>query len=199
MRTRHTCLTFAFLSLVIGATLIACSGQPEATFIAAAEPTSKTPQNIATTEVTMSHKGFSRGPALVPTDALLTWLETRAGTRILRLPVIVSASPLGVSSAFIGAHAGVDPATMIELQLDQGALGIALHERLPIACQSGPCAVWLEGSWGSLVSVAATRSGPGGPSLDGPASPEASDRMPFTVRRLIGPVEGAATHILVAD
>ena len=147
----------------------------------------------------MSHKGFSRGPALVPTDALLAWLESSAGTRVLRLPVIVTASPLGVASAFIGADAGADPATMIELQLDQGALGVALHERLPVACQDGPCAVWLEGTWGSLVSVAAMRSGPVGPSLDGPATPEASDRKPFTVRGLIGPVEGAARHILVAD
>ena len=147
----------------------------------------------------MSHKGFSRGPALAPTDDLLTWLETRAGTRILRLPVVVTASPLGVTSAFIGAHADADPATMIALQLDQGALGITLHERLPIACQRAPCAVWLEGTWGSLVSVAATRPGPGGSSLDGPATPEASDRKAFTVRSLMGPVEGAATHILVAD
>ena len=199
MRTGRTCLSFAFLGLVIGAMLIARSGQPEATSMAAAEPTSKTPQNLAPPEVTMSHKGFSRGPALAPTDDLLTWLETRAGTRVLRLPVIVAASPLGMTSAFIGAHAGADPASMIELQLDQGALGVSLHERLPVACQSGPCAVWLEGTWGSLVSVAAMRSGPAGPSLDGSATSEASDRKPFTVRDLIGPVEGAATHILVAD
>ena len=199
MPTRSTRLSFASLSLVIGALLIACSGQPEATSMATAEPTSKIPQNLTNAEVTMSHKGFSQGPALVPTDALLTWLETRAGTRILRLPVIVTASPLGVTSAFIGAHTGADPATMIELQLDQGALGVALHERLPVACQGGPCAVWLEGSWGSLVSVAATRSGPAGPSLDGSATSEASDRRHFTVRDLIGPVEGAATHILIAD
>ena len=199
MRTGHTCLSFASLSLMIGALLIACSDQPEATSMDATEPTSKIPQKSANAEITMSHKGFSRGPALVPTDDLLAWLETRAGTRVLRLPVIVAASPLGVTSAFIGAHAGADPATMIALQLDQGALGVALHERLPLACQGSPCAVWLEGSWGSLVSVAATRSGPGGPSLDGPANPEASDSKPFTVRDLIGPVEGSATHILVAD
>ncbi|TVQ87410.1 MAG: hypothetical protein EA397_19030 [Deltaproteobacteria bacterium] len=203
-------------SLILGAAILAlaCSNRSSAPATAPTEPAGETPEQEQPPEDTMTHEGFSQGPALTPHNLLFEWLNTQAGSKTLRLPVVIKASPLGITSAHLAENASPH-SQKHPLKLDQGALGVPLHERLPKICDEGPCAVWLEGTWGSNVSGGPSLPGPGGPSMPGPSgptlpgpdtpSPESEGApvtqipKPFTVRKLIGPVEGSATHIYVKD
>ena len=123
---------------------------------------------------------FIDGPALSPSTELLEWLKSDGSDQLLKLPVEVSRSVLGVTGGTLGW--GDDA---LQLKLDDTAMGVGLFDRLPQHCgDEGPCHVWLEGYWGETVPM---------PDL-GPHS----DSHPFSVRRLVGLVEGEPERIQVA-
>ena len=118
---------------------------------------------------------FLPGPDIEPSLALLAWFEGPGQGRSVRIPVVVTSSPLGVS----GGHVGMAPGPSeqaLRLRLDDGAMGIGLHDRLGEHCDGAPtCAVWLEGRWGETVPMP--------PELSGGAGEHA-----FSVRDVVGPV-----------
>ena len=121
---------------------------------------------------------FIDGPSITPEGTLREWLEGHEGT-LIRLPLAIEMSGLGVGPAWIsttGADAGDDA---IHVSLDQGALGIGLSDRLRPLCGSQPtrCVVWLQGYWGPTVA--------GGPTFDG-LDTEGSGNESFSVRDVVG-------------
>jgi hypothetical protein len=118
------------------------------------------------------------GPAVADPAALLAWLEA-GGARRVQLPVVLTFAPsrLGVAAAAVGAAPGALP-----VRLDDAALGVALLDHARRLCPEGPtCAVWLEGRWGAR-DLAAELGAPPGPAHG------------FTVLRVLGPADAAATH-----
>lgn len=115
-------------------------------------------------------EAFTDGPPCQPADALLAWLDAAGGKRI-RLPVRVSPSPLGISRGTLGDGPGA-----LEVKLDSGALSMTLAQHVQRHCPaSGPCLVWMEGTWG--------------PTVTGPLSPPGPAKPTFAVRDVIGPVQ----------
>jgi hypothetical protein len=148
-------------------------------------------------EADVSTPPFVDGAALDPASALLSWLQ-QAGSRRVQLPVVLTCSPLGVTDAYVGTHAGPAPEGALLLKLDEGALGIGLATQLSTRCGDGPCAFWLEGTWGPHLTGGPSLPGPGMPSLPGGPAIGGPERHPFTVRAVVGPVDGAPTHARVA-
>lgn len=203
------------LALTLAASLgLACSSRTPSS--APSEPVvipTPTPADDATSpdsEPTMTPSTFAQGPALTPAPELLAWLKSNANDQLLQVPVVIASSPLGITQAYIGVDPSTPPSDeSVTLRLDQGALGVSLVEQLPAACAEGPCAVWLEGTWGALVSPGpgdtTGPSGPGGPAGPaGPAGPSGSaeaptkpTQHPFAVRRLVGPVTDTPRHVRV--
>jgi hypothetical protein len=140
------------------------------------------PPPSATEEPTMSPDPSTDGPSLLPTTALLAWLEGPGKKATIQLPFIVTASPLGIESAIIASSADAIPNDALHVFLDEGMLGVPLQARLPEACADAPCAVWLEGHWG--------------PNLGGMADLGGGANT-FTVHKYVGPVEGSATHVRI--
>lgn len=106
---------------------------------------------------------YESGPALVPRAALLAWIDAQVNVsppRLTRVPVTVRFGELhrsGLGPAWIGV--GEPGPETIALDLDDGALGIALVERVNRLCPdpaADRCALWLEGRWGPLVGPAPT-------------------------------------------
>lgn len=189
--------------LVVAALSASCVGRASPPEPQPPEDAVKTPQD--------NEGEVVDGPAVSPPSALLTWLEGEGRGEVVQLPVTVSVSPLGMGPAWIGVEPEPGP-DALHLRLDDGALGIALADRLRQACPAGgPCAVWLEGRWGSHLAGPAAPSGPGpsgGPGLAPPsgAAPlggppplsgmvPGSQKHPFAVSRFVGLVEGQPSRI----
>jgi hypothetical protein len=152
-------MSFAHIAPALAVLLAACSRpaersaspQPEAP--AKKDAADAMPQHVLTPE---PERTFVDGPPIDPPDALLKWLETTASAEPrprIRLPVVVrfrDQHRLGLD----GGHIGVSPAALpgvIQVTLDDSAMGIALIDRVRDACPDAKetvCAVWLEGTWG---------------------------------------------------
>lgn len=92
---------------------------------------------------------FRAGPSVAEASALRAWLdETAAGERAqrVRLPVVITRSTLGISSAWVGTRADA-PDDALRLRLDDGALGVSLADQLDdrFGAGAGTVVVWLEG------------------------------------------------------
>lgn len=134
---------------VTGAMLVvsaACGGAPTAPVTpagdgaagdAVAPPPTATPGPMTATP---AHR-FVRGAALSPGSLLIAWLD-QAGTLTVRLPVVLVRTTLGARDARISGDA-------LPIELDDGALGVSLADRLAAADLplDAPGAIWLEGRW----------------------------------------------------
>ncbi len=175
------------LPLLVAVAALACNGPGGPPLESPAPETSVTPTNPDASD------RFVQGPPLAPRADLLAWLEGDGEGALLQIPVVVHLSPLGIDSAHIGAQADAPRDDAVRLKLDDTALGISLAERLREHCSDGdPCIVWLEGQWGATVS------GPG-PDFAFPGADDAPEKHPFSVRKVVGPVTGAPTHLRVAS
>ena len=115
----------------------------------------------------------TQGPAI---DAsLVSWLDQNAGARTLELP-------LHFADAFeLGRAILRNGELEIPLLIDSTALSMTLRSHLSPHCEGFPCAVWVRGTWGPLLSS--------------PAS-----QPTFTVRSVMRRARGATPRIrLVAD
>lgn len=91
---------------------------------------------------------FTDGPALAPVARLRAWLDGAGRGALLRVPVVVAVSPLGVAEGHVGVRPGEPGPNDLRVHLDDTALGIALADRARSACgSSGWCALWVEGTW----------------------------------------------------
>lgn len=116
---------------------------------------------------------FEAGPPI--DEAVLAWLDRNAGQRTLQLPIEIHGGPLRIQSSWLSSGT-----KKIEIRLDTGALSIDLPMHLKPFCQTWPCWVWLEGTWGTLM--------PG--SLRG--------ELPvFAVRKVVAPADRDTTHVRV--
>lgn len=140
----------------------------------------------------MEWRQFVKGAAVDGGEALVAWLDTQRGV-MLRLPVSFSPAPENVLAqrrAWLGSVATVGAAKLLEIRLDDTALGIALPDQLRTFCpdKGTGCLLWLEGTWGPLV--------------DGPPLPfvEQSALPVVAVRRVVGLVDDVeqAGYIYVA-
>jgi hypothetical protein len=95
-----------------------------------------------------SPKTFVRGPAVIPADKLVVWLDRQQADgkpRLVRLPVVLKRQAVGFS--IHGARVGVGP-DALEIYCNDAALGIGLADRARSPCTEEPqCAMWLEGYW----------------------------------------------------
>ena len=124
--------------------------------------------------------------AVSPPEALLQWFQGEGSGQRVRVPMVVTPSPLGVSTGYIAASAKVPEAEGLSLHLDDSALGIALADRIRTDCPADvPCAVWVEGHFGPTVV-----------SLEPPGSSTGDPRPTFSVRAYVGLVEGPAPTVL---
>ncbi len=125
---------------------------------------------------------FEPGPTIDDPAKLLAALDGEE--RKMRLPVVVSFDVMGVDAAVIAPSFDHIEEDSIRLRLDDGAMGISLSDRIHQLCSDAqPCAVWLEGYWGTTTGDDL----PGPPEIgdtdDGPAE------HPFSVRAVSGLVE----------
>ncbi len=121
---------------------------------------------------------FEPGPALKPAPELLTWLKAQGeADKTIKIPIALAWGDhrLSIKRAVIGLEpAAVDDPEAIELDYDDGALGISLMTHLQHTCpKEGHCVIWVEGTWGSLLPM------PG-------ADPNANV---IAVRRFVGPAK----------
>ncbi len=94
---------------------------------------------------TKAHDVFELGPPI--NEYLISWLDTEAAGRTLQLPVDIHSGPIGVEAAYLRAGN-----TEIEIDLDTTAMSLDLPMHLKPYCNSYPCRVWIEGTWGALIS-----------------------------------------------
>ncbi len=145
-------------------------------------PTPESPEQAVTEPV------FVDGPAITPAAELATWLAGKKGS-LLRLPLVVEVTGWSVGPAWIGMTDADAPADAVHIELDQGALGVGLTERLTPLCGEPParCVVWIQGYWGPNVPM---------PEL--PLMPGETKKEPFAVREVVGLVaEGDTPHVKV--
>lgn len=168
------------LPLILCAAVAAHAGEPPIVQRAEAQAMQPSPQ-IA----------FSPGPELLPADALRAWLEEQGAKDpkpMLRLPVVLSFEQglvMGISRAWIGVLPQ-PPDGAVLLRLDDSALGISLPDRVAEHCapDATTCALWLDGTWGSLLPLLL-------PEVPG-APPTFSVR---SVRGLIAPGHEIRAHV----
>lgn len=143
--------------------------------------------------------GFARGPAVSPASDLLAWFEGEGKDKKVRVPLVIVPDPLGLGKGYIAPSAATPEADGLLVKIDDTGMSVGLADRIRNDCPyDQPCAIWVEGTWGALLS-----GGPmGGPGLGGPdlsAFETGPKKHPFSVRDYKGKVEGEATHILVAE
>jgi len=91
---------------------------------------------------------FVQGPALVPKDKLVEWLDAQkldGKPRLVRLPIVLPKGQLGydISKARIGGAADA-----LEIYANDSALGVGLADRAADQCDDAPtCAFRVEGYW----------------------------------------------------
>lgn len=131
--------------------LACCSSKPPAAAPRGDDATTTdatAPATDGSTETTM-HKSSGPAPAFEPAQAIAsraaleTWLASQSSETLLRVPVELQVSVLGVGGAAVGF--GAD---RLAVKLDEGALGESLADRAAMWCGEGPtCAMWLWGHW----------------------------------------------------
>lgn len=113
---------------------------------------------------------FEPGPVVGAAAELLTWFKANATTegkrRRLRVPVVVAFQDkyrIALGEAFVGGSPDSPVAERLRLDLDDGALGVALLDTVQSRCSDGQmtCSLWVEGYWGPLVEIPELAS-PGG-------------------------------------
>lgn len=110
-----------------------------------------------------------------PIDAaLITWLDEHAGTRSIEAPLRFEAPDAGKATVSHGATSHL-------LTMDSTALSMTLRMHLERHCDSFPCTVWVRGTWGPLVPT------------------PMRDSAVFTVREVLGPVDGTPATIRIGD
>jgi len=131
------------------------------------------------------------GPSLSDPAAALAWFEGPGKAARVRIPVVLTPDPLGLPPAFLGATPGPAPQGALHLKLDDTALSVGLADRMQGDCPFDvPCAIWVEGTWGAVLS--------GGPDLMGFDEPGPTQH-PFRVLDYHGRVTDAPTHIRVVS
>lgn len=98
------------------------------------------------TENSSKDAGFEQGPHI--DGRLVAWLDTNVEKRIFQMPVDIIIGTLGIKSSYLSADN-----TKIEIELDTGAMSLDLLMHLKPYCISHSCRVWLEGTWGALISI----------------------------------------------
>ncbi|WP_372400002.1 hypothetical protein ABMY26_34710 [Azospirillum sp. HJ39] len=78
---------------------------------------------------------------------IIEWLDKNIGNRVIYLPVEIDGQPLIIKSTHLISRQGG-----IEIRLDTGALSLDLPMHLMSICQAYPCRLWLQGTWGPIVS-----------------------------------------------
>jgi len=153
---------------------VACNGRANAP-----EPETPNPEPAVKSETQ-----FVEGPALSPSADLVAWFEGAGAGKLVQIPVVVTPSPLGLSSGHIGVRPEPPGADAVPLNLVDTAMGVSLADKIRGDCPDGQaCVIWVEGIWGANVP-------------DDPFAPP--DQHPFSVRGYAGKVEGEPTHIRVA-
>ena len=180
------------LTLLLVAALAACTGQaaPSAS-PAPAQPTlapSTSPPPPPEPAVSQN------GPPLANPAAVLAWFEGPGKAARVRIPVVLTPDPLGLPPAFLGATPGPAPANALHLKLDDTGLSVGLADRMRGDCPFDvPCAIWVEGTWGAVLS-----GGPSLPGFDEPGLDEPGPTPhPFRVMDYHGVVTDSATHVQV--
>lgn len=190
--THHLGLTgLVALALVscVGAASTAGTPRPPdeaATPAATVEPTEPTSTD-QTPEPEVTEPLFVDGPAIAPTSELAEWLGRNKGN-LLRLPLVIEVRSYSVGPAWIGMTTEEAAPDAFRVELDQGALGIGLTDRLVPLCPETPtrCAAWIEGYWGPTVDL------PGPPGFEGPPA--------FSVREVVALVkDGDTPHVKVVQ
>ena len=187
-------------ALLAVALLTACAARGADPSAARADPPDPTTEPAVAKPLTPAPaRTYVDGAALDDDAALLSWLEASGG-KALRLPVRLTFDDehrLAIQAATVGG---------VPLKLDDTAMGVAVLDQVRRLCPAGEpgCTVWLEGTWGAVLSGVPMPglSGPGGPGLAGPGpglvgpggpGPAGPTRHPFAVRRVGGPVDGTPT------
>jgi hypothetical protein len=100
------------------------------------------------TIVSFKTEDFQQG-ALID-GRLISWLNKNAGSMRIQMPVNLTTSSIGdVTLAYLRTHQN-----KIKIHLNTQAMPMKLYAQLKTYCPSHPCNIrlWLEGTWGALVS-----------------------------------------------
>jgi len=120
-------------------------------------------------ETRVTEPEFTEGPII--DNHVLTWLKEDSNGRIIRLPVSIKLDGLRTGEVHLTQNVGGASVDRIPISLDTSAMSVGLPMQLKPYCNADLCNVWLEGTWGSLVSTDSE-----------------SERI-FAVRRIVGKVE----------
>ena len=87
---------------------------------------------------------YTRGPALLPKDVLVAWLDKLGAAKLVRLPVVVrfTRNKLGIEGGTAGE---------LELTLADAGLGVSLHDHARRLCpERDRCTMHLVGRWNGV-------------------------------------------------
>lgn len=183
----NTSPTRYYLFIFVFILPLTVSGSGTDSLHSATDPTSA--KQPLRTKTLRPHKKrtFVAGPSLIPSQDLLAWLEGLPGGVRVRLPVVIgSPDDKGTfrHDAFIAESPDDLNGDSILVQLDDTAMGIPLAEHLRRyrSEETTERAIWLEGTWGALISP---------PMAPLPVQEDEvgkRKRYPFTVRLVLDPV-----------
>lgn len=140
--------TRAAAALAAAALLVACSSTRSAPRADPPREAAPAPSDPRSTEPPMDKTApptptFEPAHALAPADELRAWLDGLDTATLVRLPVELSVSVLGVTGAVVGF--GADP---LAIDVDDSALGESLADRASQFCgDAETCAMWVWGHW----------------------------------------------------
>ncbi len=105
------------------------------TLALAVKPTTKTAPEPAT---------WTDGPAIGAAADLVKWFEGEGKDAVVRVPVTIQATPIGIEKSWIGT---TDP---LHIRVDDSALGVSLLDRVHQHCPDpeAVCTLWMDGHWG---------------------------------------------------
>lgn len=99
---------------------------------------------------------FVVAQALSPRAELLAWLDSQAATTLLRVPVELEVSVLGVGGAALGF--GDD---RLEVKINDSALGESLADHAQSWCSDQrTCAMWVWATWNDGILRVTKAEGP---------------------------------------
>ncbi len=142
--------------------------------VLAVEPGTKTAPEPST---------WTDGPAIVAAADLVKWFEGEGKGAVVRIPVTVQATPLGIEKAWIGT---TDP---LHVRVDDTALGVSLLDRVHQYCPdpAAVCTLWMDGHWGGI-----------GGGLIGQRPGDSKGEYVFSVHHVEGRVaEGEAARVRI--
>lgn len=139
------------LTLALVALLAACGERGRSPSLPS-ELASSTPSEVPVASKTpMTPTTFDSGPSIDDTSQLRAWLDATAPPggvkRRVRLPVVITRTANGITSAYVGTHPDKPAAEAMHLRLDDTALGVSLADRLRerFGADASPVVVWLDG------------------------------------------------------